>query len=343
MPNNFFINNYEQRTFNPRRIIALVEILKNEGISPTKVLEGTKIDELMLSSPDLRVSYAQIFTVLKNSYDLSGETRIAFLAGQHMTPASYNLYGYALLSAPTLKDKIDFSIKYQRIGGIITKIDFVEEDNFHAYQYEILLHLNPEDGYYKFLMEFAFSIHLSVMRNIYGESFKFCRMKARYPKPKNIDIYQKLFGCPMYFDQNVNELGIDGIWMHRSPRFPDPATYALAKDECERQLTDLMQGNSIANTVKMKLINNLPSNFQNIGIMAESLSMHQKSLQRKLAAQGTSYRKLLAEARQQLAITYLTKTNLSIDQIASRLGYSDATNFRHAFSSWTGKAPNHYR
>lgn len=343
MPDNFFINNYEQRTFNPRRIIALVDTLKQEGVCPTKVLEGSRIEESMLLSPDLRVSYSQIFTVFRNAYVLSGETKVAFRAGQYMAPASYNFYGYALLSAPTLKDKIEFSIKYQRIGGIITSMNFVEGEDLHAYQYELLPHLEPDDGYYRFLMEFAFSVHLSVMRHSYGNSFNFCSLKARYPVPKNLDAYEQLFGCPLLFDQDVNELGIGGEWIHRSPRFPDPATYALAKDVCEQQLAHLEHATSFASIVRVKLIEQLPSTFPNIGAMADSLSMHPKSLQRKLVAQGTSYRQLLAEVRQQLAITYLTKTRLSIDQIASRLGYSDATNFRHAFSRWTGRTPSSYR
>jgi AraC-like DNA-binding protein len=117
----------------------------------------------------------------------------------------------------------------------------------------------------------------------------------------------------------------------------------MARDICEQQLAHFEQSGSITSIVRVRLIEQLPSSFPNIGVMAESLSMHPKSLQRKLGAEGTSYRDLLAKAREQLAITYLTKSRLSIDQIASRLGYSDATNFRHAFSRWTGRTPNSYR
>ena len=44
-----------------------------------------------------------------------------------------------------------------------------------------------------------------------------------------------------------------------------------------------------------------------------------------------------------LAIEYLRKTRMTNEDIASRLGYSDAANFRHAFARWTGKSPSEFR
>jgi len=44
-----------------------------------------------------------------------------------------------------------------------------------------------------------------------------------------------------------------------------------------------------------------------------------------------------------LAIEYLRKTEMTNEEIASRLGYSEASNFRHAFLRWTGKNPSEFR
>ena len=77
--------------------------------------------------------------------------------------------------------------------------------------------------------------------------------------------------------------------------------------------------------------------------MAQTLALEPRTLRRKLEAQGTSYREILAEVRRTLAIEYLRKTRMTTEEIASRLGYSDSANFRHAFVRWTGKAPHEYR
>jgi AraC-like DNA-binding protein len=39
----------------------------------------------------------------------------------------------------------------------------------------------------------------------------------------------------------------------------------------------------------------------------------------------------------------LRRTRMTTEDIASRLGYRDAANFRHAFVRWTGKTPHEYR
>ena len=77
--------------------------------------------------------------------------------------------------------------------------------------------------------------------------------------------------------------------------------------------------------------------------MADRLSIHPRALRRRLEAEGTSYRDLLAEVRARLAIEYLRQTAMTNEEIASRLGYSDAANFRHAFARWTGKSPSEFR
>ena len=71
--------------------------------------------------------------------------------------------------------------------------------------------------------------------------------------------------------------------------------------------------------------------------------MTPRMLHRRLAAENTTYRRLLGEFRARLAIEYLRTTEMRNEDIAARLGYSDAANFRHAFTRWTGKRPSDYR
>ena len=87
----------------------------------------------------------------------------------------------------------------------------------------------------------------------------------------------------------------------------------------------------------------MPWRYPSLETMAFDLAIEPRTLRRKLEAQGTSYRQILADVRRNLAINYLRKTRMTTDEIASRLGYSDAANFRHAFVRWTGKTPHEYR
>jgi AraC-like DNA-binding protein len=73
------------------------------------------------------------------------------------------------------------------------------------------------------------------------------------------------------------------------------------------------------------------------------MNLSERSLRRRLAGESTSYRQILDQVRETLARAYLSDTDLRVEDIAERLGYSDAANFSHAFRRWTGTAPGRYR
>lgn len=77
--------------------------------------------------------------------------------------------------------------------------------------------------------------------------------------------------------------------------------------------------------------------------IARVLRMSSRTLQRKLAADGTSYRELLSATLRLRAELELADPDLSIAEIASRLGFSDPANFSRAFRNWTGQSPLDFR
>jgi transcriptional regulator GlxA family with amidase domain len=71
--------------------------------------------------------------------------------------------------------------------------------------------------------------------------------------------------------------------------------------------------------------------------------MSERNLRRKLQEEGTSFTRLADELRAQVAIKYVRDSNLSVEDIAFALGFSDAASFRHAFRRWTDATPQDYR
>jgi AraC-like DNA-binding protein len=71
--------------------------------------------------------------------------------------------------------------------------------------------------------------------------------------------------------------------------------------------------------------------------------MSARTLRRKLREEDTSFRQLVDELRRDFALRYLRDTDLTVEEIAETLGFSDAANFRHAFRRWTNTAPYEFR
>ena len=77
--------------------------------------------------------------------------------------------------------------------------------------------------------------------------------------------------------------------------------------------------------------------------IAAEMGMPSRTLQRRLADEGTTFQKLVEDIRLSRARYYLQKTALSVTDIAMELGYAEASVFVRAFKRRTGSTPNRYR
>ena len=76
---------------------------------------------------------------------------------------------------------------------------------------------------------------------------------------------------------------------------------------------------------------------------ARRLAMHPRALNRRLQAEGTTFRKLLNEARFEVAVQLLQGTRIGVTEIAAALSYADASAFTHAFRRMAGTSPLEWR
>lgn len=77
--------------------------------------------------------------------------------------------------------------------------------------------------------------------------------------------------------------------------------------------------------------------------MAQALLLSQRTLQRRLQEEGTSYQQLLDDTRRELAEQYLGQVDLTLLEVAYLLGFADPSNFFRAFRRWFGETPGEYR
>jgi AraC-like DNA-binding protein len=334
--------NRVQRIHTAQRIAAVVDVLGEDGISFVRALDGTGLRATDLKSSRTRVSYRQVETVFRNASRLSKDPAIAFRAGQRMHIMAYGMYGYALLSSPTRAEGIDFAAKYSRILGTVADSTFSRDEDTATYVLEPIVSRNPVDDVYRFALEFAFATYQTLNRELYGAAFNFSCVRATYAAPKYARIYRRFFRCPILFDQPGNGLEFDAAWIDHPMVRPDPITNVIAGEMCEQFLEDANQEGGVATDVRRILLEH-PGQFPRIEAIAAELSMHPRTLRRRLDAEQVTYREVVAEVRLGLALEYLRNTQMTNEEIAVRLDYSDAANFRHAFVRWTGKSPSEFR
>jgi AraC-like DNA-binding protein len=333
---------FEHRIYPAHKVAALVSALVEKGVPAADALAGSGLTEGRLNAAATRVSYKQMLTAFRNALRLSPDPALALLAGQHMHITAYGMYGYALLSSRTHADGVEFAVRHHRVMGPAADMSFRQTDDEVIFSYQPVIAPDPTDELYRFVTEFQLSSHLTITTDLYGASFRLSQVRLSYPAPKHAPMYRKVFRCPVHFRQPVDELRFSRRWLAKPMPYADPITNAMAREMCEKSLAEIDQAEGMAGAIRRILIEH-PGRFPSIAAMADELKLNARTLRRKLDAEETSYRVILAEVRMRLAIGYLRQTNMANEEIASRLGYSDSANFRHAFTRWTNKNPSDFR
>ena len=92
-----------------------------------------------------------------------------------------------------------------------------------------------------------------------------------------------------------------------------------------------------------QILSSSGGDYPDLSMLADAFNVSPRTLRRQLAAEGTCYQKELNSIRCRNAMHLLANTLMSAEEIAERLGFSDVTNFRHAFKKWKGVSPTAYR
>lgn len=321
---------------------AIVGTLADEGIPAADALRHSDIDPLALHSPATRLSMRQMLLVCRNALALSTDPLVALRAGARMHIAACGIYGYALLSSPSHAHAVDFALKYDRMLGQFADMSFERADGRATWTVHMNLATDATDPLYRFLLEYKLAGTLTVMKDLYGADFRFGGVCVMHPAPDHADHYRSVFGCATEFGQEVNSFWFDAQRMEQRMAYADTITNATVHELCDQALEKMSLPPGLAGTVHAMLVAQ-PGQFPDVDTMAETMGMNARTLRRKLDTEGTSYRQILTEVRTHLAIRYLRTTDLTNEEIAARLGYSDSANFRHAFTRWTCSSPSEYR
>jgi AraC-like DNA-binding protein len=332
----------DEKVYPPHKIAFLVGILQQEGVNPADTLRDSGLDAPSITLPTTRISHRQLLTVFENVLRLSRDPAIALRAGRAIHITNYGMYGYALLSSPTNRDACEFGVRYHKLATPTVNMHLREQGDVAAWVFESAFELDRESALYRFIIEFQFGIYLSLIQDVSGPQAKPLEVHAVYRAPSHADQYPTYLECPASFGQSANELRFDAAILDVRPNLANPITAAMLAETCERMLGEMQTTAGIASKVHGMLLQH-PGQFPDEEQVAEKLHMVSRTLRRKLAAEGSSYKKILGDVRKQLAIKYLRETRVSIDDIAASLGFSDASSFRQAFKRWTEKSPSEFR
>jgi len=318
----------------------LIKQLGEMGIKASRLLEGIELENGWLDNEESFITYPDYIRLIKNALNITENSALGLKLGQTVNLAMFGAFGYALMSSKTLKDAADIFLKYQDLPGQLTRISTKQGDSEWIIQFEPLY---PFDDHV-----LVYAIEEVLSTTYYGISFlvnqevDLTEVCLNYPAPEHARLYEEMFHCPVRFMASGNYMSLDARFFNLPVITANRSVYEYCTKFCEEMLEGLKKSDQFVDQIRNIIMTSI-SRFLKIGEMARELGMSTRSLNRRLQERNISYKKILNEVRVDLSKRYLKNTNLSIDQIADLVGFSETTAFRKAFKIWAGISPSKQR
>ena len=100
---------------------------------------------------------------------------------------------------------------------------------------------------------------------------------------------------------------------------------------------------TFASRVQKKLFQLIPSGCFGLENVAEEFGINTRTVQRNLAVENIKFNQIVKSVQKIMAFNYLESKELSIEEIAYLVGYTETSSFYRAFKKWTGKTVSQYQ
>ncbi|MGO3327226.1 AraC family transcriptional regulator [Gordonia sp. (in: high G+C Gram-positive bacteria)] len=320
-------------------VLVMVGLARDAGLSDEQTLAGTGLDVDAVASPDSEVQLRQELAVIANIVDSLGDrTGLGVRAGARYQLTTYGVFGFALISSPTLREAVEIGLRYFDLTYAFSTIEpRVVDDRFE------LVFTAPDvpEVLRRFVVERDLAAVRTIGRDLVADPNRPFAARFAFDEPNDVEPYAEVFGVRPEFgcDETLLHMPRDGMDVPL-PR-ADAQAAAFAQAQCRELLRTRAARSGLAARVQDLLTAN-PANPPSAEAAAAALAMSTRSLRHRLAAEGASYRALLQEMRSRLAEEMLVGGRLTVTETAQRLGYVEVSSFSQAFRRWHGCGPAEY-
>lgn len=318
---------------------GLAGIFKDEGLDVRALFREAGVNLAALDNPDLRVPSETVGLLWRLAVKWSGNPAIGLAAARVPKPALFDVVGYAMMSSPDLRGLLARVARYFRvISGVVS---FTVTANQEGYRARLEL-LDDPTGVTWQRYAFALLSLLSLVRWIMMRDLRPLAVEFITTAQDEVQPYQEAFGCPLRLGTSVNAL----LFSHADVNLPLPTAQPRLASIHERvvgeYIAQLFHPHTSAR-VRAAIPEHFADGEPRRGAVARALGMSERTLQRRLEAEGASFRQILDDTRKELAQRYFEHGNVALAHVAYLLGFNDQSSFFRAAKRWFGMTPQQYR
>lgn len=325
----------------PVSLLLMTQIAVEHGATADECLAGTGLTPDLLLDPRVEVTPRHDLAVARNLVELVSPGHPGLEMGSRFRLSEQGIYGFALLSSPTLRAAIDVGLRFLDLAFAMGAVEARDGGDGN-----LLLRLDAPDlppTMRRFYAERDAASIMTIQRGLAPALNAITHVEFAFPPPADGEAsYREVFGVVPVFDAPESVLVIDKAALDVPLPGANPHTAAHAIEQCRQLLDSRRSRVGIAGRVRDELVAQI-ADPPHLDAVAALLHMSGRTLRKYLRAEGTSYRLLLDEVREHLAEKLLLASRVPVEHVAHRLGYVEVSSFSQAFRRWKGVGPREFR
>ncbi len=323
----------------------LLEYGREQGLADAALLEGSAIDASLIAEPDAELEPEQELRVARNLSRLLGHPPgLGLQLGLRYRLGNFGLWGYGLLSSPTVGVALETAMRFLPLTYACSAI------SMRVLPDEVEVHFNEPalaSGLSRLLVERDLAAAAMLIAQVAGDGLQLRRVALKaMPGRAGVvppEMQHGILGAVPDFKAREYVIAFDRAWMAKPLPQADAATAALCERMCQKLMDDRRMDVGSTAMVRHQLAAMPPGLLPSLHRIAGLLGTSERTLKRRLQEEGTSFRQLTQEAQAAAAAALVGEAQLSLTEVAERMGYSDLSAFSQAFKRWHGVSPDGFR
>jgi AraC-like DNA-binding protein len=312
---------------------SIKALLKDLGVSPTRVLRRAQLPADLFGRGPVELPLQEYFRLWEALDAESGDPDLAVAIGRSISVEMFNPPLFAALCSPDLRTAAERVATHKPlIGPLKLRIDNDDEGLTISFRW-------PSDTPPPHLLAAAETVFWVALARIAT------RHDVRAVRATDPWLPAEHAGLDDYLGVEVHRGQTHAITFapadaSRPFLTENEQLWRFFAPELRRRLSDLQATAGVAERVRAALHETLPAGGSSMTAVTSHLAVSNRTLQRQLKLEGTSFQEILATTREDLARHYLGNSTMRTAEIAYLLGYDDTNSFYRAFRTWTGTTPD---
>jgi len=319
--------------------VRMLNFAEAAGMDREALIEASGLKGVDLADGDSRVPISTQVALWQLVARGVSDPCFGLRSGVCFTAREAGLLGYVMLYSANL------GVALQRL----TRFSWVLNDAVHCvlergHQSVAIVEAAPSHGLeLRQAIDYRLSALLNVCRQITGAEIVPVEVAFTYEQRGNTLEHQRFFRCPLRFGQPISKVVLREQDLSLPTRHGDETLAGYLTQQAEQVLRSLTTGSSTKERVRSVIWNTLADGKPTLSRIASEMNVTTRTLQRRLADEGTSLQREVEEIRRAMATAMLRNPANSTDEVAYLLGYAEPSTLFRSFRRWTGMTPQEYR